>query len=851
MMTRSGWYDSTLAVSIRRFIRGKFFTTLAMFSLFFALFLNDICVLSEVDNNMIQDVILTIVFAIFLFEFLGLVFTDASYLLGFFFWMDLLGTLSMVFDISYMGTGTDATQPERIGTGGGRENLIVVRAARATKLGARAGRLSRVLKLLRFLPFLNDGQQEDDSTVKMARVISSQLMNVISTRVAFLSICIVIVLPFLGMFTYPEADDSMGAWTQLLSANVLDYYTALNANNETKTTYLLNRLNRELSRFARFYVDQSYGPYAVCYGKGDADEFTCDRAWTSAHLKFVSSFEAPDRKSMIREMSSDNIMVSYDLSTPKQLEAVANIGLICFIVVVMCVFGLITSSSISIIALKPLERMLSVVRERCSEIFKYTHDLEDDDEETDGKEEEYDDMEKAESSSEFALLERVVKKLTAIAQLSAMKNEPEVREGMGEDEIMTLNWMQGTQVQVPAAAVSRISVPEKDADEGQADTPRDGDPSKAVNPEIKEIAPDLVEILETDYFDAFVEPGTLASDHRAITLYVLQSYDGCSQWARSNVQETHLFKFIEKVEAGYQPNPWHNFNHALDVLYQASRYMTLIEAHLFLSEVSQFWVMVACIGHDLGHPGVNNQFLVETSHELALRYNDRSPLENMHCARLFQVVGDSQANIFAQIEKDLYKEMRKGIIAAILHTDVVKHNEMVKELALLYQMNSEAFDALEPNPRFNEVLGERTQLIINMLLHGADMSNPTRPWNLCEKYANLCMAEFFNQGDMEKEKGIPVQVLNDRDKVNKPNSQVGFIEFMIAPMVEAMVNLFSPLDGLADHLGNNVTSWANLWIEEVSPPEDAALKVKARVEKVVKRCKAVTREQRAKSQVHH
>merc|ERR1719487_2759412 len=172
---------------------------------------------------------------------------------------------------------------------------------------------------------------------------------------------------------------------------------------------------------------------------------------------------------------------------------------------------------------------------------------------------------------------------------------------MGEDEIMTLNWMQGTQVQVPAAAVARISVPEKDADVGQADTPRDGDPSMAVNPEIKEIAPDLVEMLETDYFDAFVEPGTLASDHRAITLYVLQSYEGCSQWARSNVQETHLFKFIEKVEAGYQPNPWHNFNHALDVLYQASRYMTLIEAHLFLSEVSQFWVMVACIGHDLGH----------------------------------------------------------------------------------------------------------------------------------------------------------------------------------------------------------------------------------------------------------
>lgn len=33
----------------------------------------------------------------------------------------------------------------------------------------------------------------------------------------------------------------------------------------------------------------------------------------------------------------------------------------------------------------------------------------------------------------------------------------------------------------------------------------------------------------------------------------------------------------------------------------------------------------------------------------------------------------------------------------------------------------------------------------------------------------------FLQGDMEKERGIPVQMLNDREKVNRPNSQVGMM----------------------------------------------------------------------------
>jgi hypothetical protein len=672
-------------------------------------------------------------------------------------------------------------------------------------------------------------------------------MNVISTRVAFLSICIVVIMPFLSMFTYPETDYSMGDWAQLISVNVMDYHTASLATPQLAnvTQILRLRLDRELNRFANFYKDYNYGPFAVCYGiKKQDDLFDCDIGWTRANLPFTSSFAEPTRQSMIRETSTAHFMTSYDLSTPQQMEAIASMGMICFIVVVMCVFGLLTSTSISTIALLPLERMLTVVRERCSEIFKYTTnwDMEEGEE---AEDEDYDDMEKAEQSSEFALLEKVVKKLTTIAQISMIQDEPQVTDNLTKDEAMTLNWMQGAAF---ATARSSFTVVAPTADKDQADTPRDGE--QFVPTAIKEVASEVQEMLETDHMDFFVEAGTLASDHKAIALYIIQTYEGCDSWVRSNVQETHLFKLIELVEAGYLSNPWHNWNHALDVLHQASRYMTIIEAHWFISEVSQFWVMVACIGHDLGHVGVNNQFLVETGHELALRYNDRSPLENMHCARLFELLAcNPEANIFAAVEKDLYKEMRKGIIAAILHTDIVKHNEMIKELNILYTMNSEAFDALEPNAGFKEALQHHTQLILNMLLHGADMSNPMRPWNLCQKYARLCMEEFFQQGDQEKEKLIPVQVLNNRDTVNIPNSQIGFIEFLIAPMVEAMVNLFSPLDHLSENLAHNISNWSDMWIEESQPDHEATLKVQARVEKVQKRVKAVIHTERAKSLV--
>merc|ERR1719199_241292 len=117
-------------------------------------------------------------------------------------------------------------------------------------------------------------------------------------------------------------------------------------------------------------------------------------------------------------------------------------------------------------------------------------------------------------------------------------------------------------------------------------------------------------------------------------------------------------------------------------------------------------------------------------------------------------------------------------------------------------------------PAVIEVLQGNTQLAINAILHGSDVGNPMKPWELAHRLANLCVDEFFAQGDLEKAAGIPVQMLNDRDKVNRPNSQIGFIEFVIAPLAEGMVHLFPTLDELADNLGKNIHSWFDMYCRE-------------------------------------
>lgn len=66
-----------------------------------------------------------------------------------------------------------------------------------------------------------------------------------------------------------------------------------------------------------------------------------------------------------------------------------------------------------------------------------------------------------------------------------------------------------------------------------------------------------------------------------------------------------------------------------------------------LSKLEAFSIIFASAVHDLGHPGVNNAFLIKTRNEQAIIHNDRSVNENMHACLAFQLAFSSpELNIF-------------------------------------------------------------------------------------------------------------------------------------------------------------------------------------------------------------
>ena len=59
--------------------------------------------------------------------------------------------------------------------------------------------------------------------------------------------------------------------------------------------------------------------------------------------------------------------------------------------------------------------------------------------------------------------------------------------------------------------------------------------------------------------------------------------------------------------------------------------MGLKETFTMIEKLS---LLVAAVGHDLDHPGFNNAYQMNALTQLAIAYNDSSPLENHHCGIL-------------------------------------------------------------------------------------------------------------------------------------------------------------------------------------------------------------------------
>ena len=317
-----------------------------------------------------------------------------------------------------------------------------------------------------------------------------------------------------------------------------------------------------------------------------------------------------------------------------------------------------------------------------------------------------------------------------------------------------------------------------------------------------------IEALNSWNFDVF------GIDNKDITPYLVRMFHELGLLEVIDVFK--LRRFITEVDNIYRDNPYHCFKHAIDVTHTTYLYVLMVRESLNMTQLEMFSLLVAALVHDMDHPGVTNAYLIATRDPLAMTYNDESVLENLHLERFFSLCQNNEdANILSGFDDDTYRRVRRSIIACVLHTDMAHHFKLVSRLNEIVALTKTNTTIITGSPIKQNIMcggggnqdtdatsisaaaaaasfktDEERQLMMNIILHCADISNAVKPNALYVKWASRVLEEFFNQGYRERSKGLPISPMMDRESTSTALSQINFMEFVIAPLYVQFAAIF-------------------------------------------------------------
>ena len=799
--------------------------------LFLALFMLDIfkvCLAAKSHDDGLYGTLFAIL-CVFFIEILVCSACKPAYIGGFFFWCDVVGTISLVFDIPWLVPGVDSSSS-------------MLRASRTTRVGARAARVTkmirvlrvvrvvRVVKLLKYMRAFgakkgDDGEQEE---LPPATRVSNALSEAISKRVAMLVMFLVLAIPLLQY-------DALKAVPQ--RAHLDAFERQLEAGKGLTVS--------EVADFFDYYVEADARPWKLRYGgavaycpqgkRHDANEPVVFMSATAVAAAGGTSTGVGDPTSIFSNVDYNVQLsgrctvpatcVTVDINTEPRIvsEAVLNIVLISIVIVCLLGFTMTLQNKVGVIVVQPLERIFKALSDGMGELLmavKRHHGTDV----ADGERDEND----ADSASvtEMDVLATAVAKLSrlgaSVTNHSTGVGSEAAKIMLSDDNIDdgTKKWLVGAYTQAGGRHGQLSSDIERRKSQSKTmaeDGPEPLSPlarsrRRMSSISIKPTRSSMVHLrtggasggeggcgtpgasLQTASLQRMLNGVTsfefdvleCAPEQLAPVTTLL--FDTAGVTKDFEIDGGALATFIDTVLEGYRDNPYHNAFHAVDVMQSVVMMLSVSNASQVVAALDIFAVLLASLGHDLAHPGVTADFLVQTRHELAMTYNDTSVLENMHTSQLFAILKEDRCNVLRELPECEWRDLRKAVVASVLATDMVHHFKMVSDVEVFCEMNEEALrDPEECAELFKSE--KNTHFLLSLFIHSADIGNPAASWVSCEKWAHRVMDEFFAQGDRELELGMPVSPMFDRATVVRPVMQVHSVTAIAAAAVHAAATI--------------------------------------------------------------
>ncbi|EGV62264.1 hypothetical protein CANTEDRAFT_131639 [Yamadazyma tenuis ATCC 10573] len=320
----------------------------------------------------------------------------------------------------------------------------------------------------------------------------------------------------------------------------------------------------------------------------------------------------------------------------------------------------------------------------------------------------------------------------------------------------------------------------------------------------------------------------LSNDDLVYCVYLIIKYclvqlehESSATHAKIALGRNELLGLIFMVRDSYKNgNPFHNFRHAVDVLQACFHYvirlgylspftqfqsdpkadeLICLKAEKFgnavelismkaatrvpptssaaetpdtedtsLNLVSTLALLVAALGHDVGHPGVTNQFLVKHSSPTSLVFNERSVLESFHTSVFLNKILVVNWPQFLQLKIDTNLKLivKELIITCILATDMAEHFDYIDKLNKFNDIHhhhhhhqgtysttdstSSASSRTIANSFDIQNRTNQVKLISSLLIKCADISNVTRPLRVSAQWASVLSREFDEVSKVEE-----------------------------------------------------------------------------------------------------
>lgn len=265
-----------------------------------------------------------------------------------------------------------------------------------------------------------------------------------------------------------------------------------------------------------------------------------------------------------------------------------------------------------------------------------------------------------------------------------------------------------------------------------------------------------------------------------------------------------LLAFVFMVRDTYKNgNPFHNFRHAVDVLQSCFHYLIrllclprfkqfeeeprademailtgskpvlrhtqLVAVEMgvaaakpstvpHLNAMQALGLLVAALGHDVGHPGVTNAFLIKHDSPTSQLYSERSVLELYHSSVFINKILRINWPSLLEVESDPDSKLlvRSLIIGSILATDMAEHFEYLHKLKE-FEMQSDPLES-------------KVRLIASLLIKCADISNVTRPLRVSSQWALVLSREFGEVETLDRKLVDGTEVQEDVDYPKLPTT---------------------------------------------------------------------------------